>query len=165
MSRDDLRAVPVTFEQAARFVDSHHRHHSRPQGHKFSIGVAIGNELVGAIIVGRPVARAIDDGMTLEVTRSVTDGTRNANSFLYRRAWEAAKAMGFRRLITYTQEGESGASLNACGYIVVAQRPPRAGWDTPSRRRELRGNEGIPRTLWEISLDQEKDEQKDESNE
>lgn len=78
-----------------------------------------------------------------------TDGTRTANSMLYAAAWRACSALGYRRLITYTEEGESGASLRGAGWRVVAQRPPRKGWDTPSRPREDNYTIGIPRTLWE----------------
>jgi hypothetical protein len=64
-----LRTVPVTFAQAQAFVADWHRHHRPPRGHKFSIGVADPDDvLVGVAIVGRPVARHLDDGLTLEVT-------------------------------------------------------------------------------------------------
>jgi hypothetical protein len=145
-----LRLVPVTFAQAKGFIAEWHRHHRPPPGHKFSVGVANDqDELVGVAVVGRPVARHFDDGLTLEVNRSAVDGSRNANSMLYAAAWRAAKALGYRRLVTYTQEGESGASLRAAGYRVVAELEPRKGWDTPSRRRDGRGVDGIPRMLWE----------------
>lgn len=144
-----LQLVPVAFADACGFVSMWHRHHSPPVGHKFSVGVADDELLVGVVIVGRPVARHLDDGRTLEVTRSATDGTEHANSMLYAAAWRAAKALGYRRLITYTQQGEAGSSLRAAGWSVVAQRPARKGWDTPSRPREDNGNDGIPRTLWE----------------
>jgi hypothetical protein len=147
-----LRVVPVTFADACGFVAMHHRHHRPPVGHKFSIGVADDDDrLVGVATVGRPVARYSDDGLTLEVNRSATDGTPNANSMLYGAAWRAAKALGYRKLITYTQAGESGASLRAAGYRVVAEMPPRRGWSVPSRPRDDRGVDGIPRTLWEAS--------------
>jgi hypothetical protein len=147
-----LRIVPVTFADACGFVAMHHRHHRPPVGHKFSIGVADESDrLVGVATVGRPVARYSDDGLTLEVNRSATDGTPNANSMLYGAAWRAAKALGYRKLITYTQAGESGASLRAAGYRVVAEMPPRRGWSVPSRPRDDRGVDGIPRTLWEAS--------------
>lgn len=149
----DLRLVPVTFRDAAAFVESHHRHHTRPVGHKFSIGVASGQTLVGVAMVGRPVARAYDNGQTLEVNRTCTDGTPHANSMLYGAAWRAAKALGYTRLITYTQESESGASMRAAGWRVVAERKARNGWDAPSRRRQLRGTENVQRTLWEASGD------------
>jgi hypothetical protein len=127
-----------------------HRHHGPPAGCKFCIGVADDQDVLrGVVIVGRPVARLLDDGLTLEVTRTATDGTRNACSLLYAAAWRASKALGYRRLVTYTQRGETGASLRAAGWRVIAQRPPHAGWDRPSRPRQLRGTEGIPRTLWE----------------
>lgn len=147
-----LRIVPVRFEDACGFVAMWHRHHSPPTGHKFSIGVVTpGDNLVGVAMVGRPTARFLDDGMTLEVNRSATDGTPNANSALYGAAWRAAKALGYRRLVTYTQEGESGSSLRGAGWRVVAHRPPRNGWSAPSRPREDRGVDGIPRTLWEAT--------------
>lgn len=148
-----LRIVPVTYETAAGYNRMWHRTHGRPPpSHKFSIGVADnGNVLRGIAIVGRPVARSYDDGLTLEVNRTATDGAKNANSMLYGAAWRAAKALGYRRLITYTQEGESGSSLRASGWRVVAERPARPGWDVPSRPREIRGTEAIPRTLWEAS--------------
>ena len=145
-----LRIVPVRFADACAFVAAHHRHHQPPVGHKFSIGAADeADQLVGVAIVGRPVARHYDDGLTLEVNRTATDGTPNANSCLYGAAWRAAKALGYRRLITYTQDGEAGSSLRGAGWSVVAQRPARAGWDVPSRPRGDRGVDRMPRTLWE----------------
>ena len=144
-----LRLVPVDFATACQYVAMWHRHHQQPTGHKFSIGVADAGVLVGVIIVGRPIARAYDDGETLEVTRSATDGTRNANSMLYAAAWRTASSLGYRRLVTYTQSGESGASLRAAGWRVVAERPARGGWNVPSRPRDDKHPTGIPRTLWE----------------
>ncbi|MGW4694046.1 XF1762 family protein [Kitasatospora cineracea] len=102
-------------------------------------------------IVGRPVARHLDDGQTLEVTRTATDGVRNANSLLYGTCWRAAKALGYTRLITYTQAGESGASLRAAGWTVLAHRPPCRGWHCASRPRTSRGTDHVARTLWEAS--------------
>ncbi|MFE7116511.1 XF1762 family protein [Streptomyces sp. NPDC057654] len=100
-------------------------------------------------IVGRPVARHLDDGATLEVTRTASDGTRNTNSLLYGTAWRAARALGYRRLITYTQAGESGASLRSAGWRILAHRPPRPGRHTPSRPRTDRGTAHTARTLWQ----------------
>lgn len=105
----------------------------------------------GSRWLARPVARHYDDGHTVEVIRTATDGTDNANSMLYGACWRAAKALGYDRLITYTQAGESGASLRAAGWRVVAERPARPGWDVPSRRRQLRGTENVTRYLWEAS--------------
>lgn len=147
----DLRLVPVTFAEACAFVAMWHRHHRPPAGHKFSLGVASDDTLVGVAMVGRPVSRNLDDGLTLEVNRTATDGTPNANSMLYGAAARAAFALGYRRLVTYTQAGESGASLRAAGWRIIAARPARRGWWTPSRPREAAGNEGVTRTLWEAS--------------
>lgn len=146
-----LQLVPVAFADACGFVALWHRHHTPPVGHKFSIGVALGEVLVGVAIVGRPVARHYDDGRTLEVNRTATDGTPNANSMLYAAAWKVTRNLGYRRLITYTQKGETGASLRAVGWRVLAERPARPGWTAPSRPREDRGVDGITRTLWEAA--------------
>lgn len=146
-----LELVPVSREQACQFVGIWHRHHRPPIGHKFSIGIARAGELVGVAMIGRPVARHLDDGRTLEVNRTATDGTRNANSALYAAAWRAAKALGYRRLVTYTQAGETGASLRGAGWRVVYALPPRPGWDRPSRPRAAAGVEHMPRTLWEAA--------------
>lgn len=101
-------------------------------------------------IVGRPVARHFDDGQTLEVCRVATDGTRNANSMLYGACARASFALGYTRLITYTQASESGSSLIAAGWKVIAQRPPRIGWDAPSRPRDNETYRSSARQLWEV---------------
>ncbi|MEU7171533.1 MULTISPECIES: XF1762 family protein [Micromonospora] len=145
-----LRLVPVTFAQAADFIGDWHRHHRPPQGHKFSLGIAEHEVLVGVAVVGRPVARLLDDGHTLEVTRvAVADAIPNGCSMLYAAAWRAAKALGYRRLVTYTQHGESGASLRAAGWRVIATRPPTAGWSRPARPRADHGVDHIARLRWQ----------------
>jgi len=145
-----LNLCPVTFAEACDFVAMHHRHHLPPTGHKFSIGVAREGALCGVAMVGRPVARYLDNGSTLEVNRTATDGTPNANSMLYGAAWRATKALGYGRLITYTQASESGCSLRASGWKVIAERSAHAGWNRPSRPRLDRGTDQIQRTLWDV---------------
>jgi hypothetical protein len=147
-----LSVCPVSFRDACDFVRRTHRHHKPPVGMKFAVGVEADGTLVGVVIVSRPVARMFDDGWTLEVSRSCTNGYPNANSMLYGAAWRAAKALGYRRLITYTLSRESGSSLRAAGWRVVAERRPRPGWDMPSRPRANDSTEhGVQRTLWEAS--------------
>lgn len=145
-----LHLVPVRSRDAAAFVAMWHRHHRAPQGQIFAVGAADEKNVLRAVaICGRPVARHLDNGTTLEVTRLTSDGTPNANSLLLGASWRAAQALGYSRLITYTQAGESGASLRGAGWRIVGQRPARPGWDRPSRPRTAWGTEGIPRTLWE----------------
>lgn len=146
-----LVIVPAVWEDVQRFVELHHRHHPKPVGHKFSIAVADGDTIVGVASVGRPVARHFNDGWTLEVNRTCVVDAPNANSMLYGSCARATFALGYRRLITYTMARESGGSLRAAGWIAIAERPARKGWDAPSRPRQLRGNEGEARTLWEAA--------------
>lgn len=144
-----LRIVPLTFRDACAFVEAWHRHNKPPRGDVFRMGVADGETLVGVCMVGRPVARMLQDGKTLEVLRTCTDGSRNANSLLYGAAWRAAKALGYDRLITYTQADESGASLRAAGWRIIGERKPRPGWDMPSRPRDNESYLSTQRILWE----------------
>lgn len=116
-----LEIVPITLKEANQFVRDRHRHHGPVTGHKFSIASSDGERIVGVVIVSRPVSRHLDDSWTLEVTRLCTDGTRNACSMLYAAAWRAARAMGYKRLITYILESENGASLRAAGWRCVGQ--------------------------------------------
>jgi hypothetical protein len=111
-----LSLCPVSLAEANRFVGEYHRHHNPLKIHKFSVGCSVDGQLVGVAIVARPVARPLDDGLTLEVARLCTDGTRNACSLLYSAAWRAARAMGYRRIVTYILASEQGASLRAAGW-------------------------------------------------
>ena len=72
---------------------------------------------------------------TAEVTRvAVLDDQPNACSMLYGAAWRACRAMGYRRLITYTLVSEAGTSVRAAGWREVGKRGG-GSWDTPSRPR------------------------------
>jgi len=152
-SRPRLHVVPLTYRQACQLVQELHRHHRPPRGHKLSVGVADDSgRVAGVAMLGRPLSRVLDDGWTLEVTRTATDGTPNANSALYGAARRLALAMGYRRLVTYTQAGESGASLRGAGWRPVSHRGPRTGWTSPARTREDQGLDGVARVRWEAVL-------------
>lgn len=126
---------PITFRDACAFVALHHRHHKPPQGHRFSVAVEEGGEIVGVAIAGRPIARMADDGFTLEIIRLATTGQKNACSMLYRAAARAGAAMGYRRVLTYTLESEGGSSLKGAGFENLGLS---AGgrWSRPSRGRD-----------------------------
>lgn len=125
---------PLTLREARAYVDDMHRHHRAPQGGLFAIGLNDGADIIGCVIVGKPVARMLDDGYTAEVTRLATDGSKNACSMLYAAAWRAARAMGYRRLITYTLATEPGTSLRAAGWREVG-RAGGGSWSRGSRPR------------------------------
>lgn len=130
-----LELHPLTFKEAKKYMDRH-RHHRPPSGGLFAIGVArLGeDEPCGIVIVGRPIARLLDDSWTVEVTRCCTDGTPNACSCLYRAAWRAARAMGYRRLITYTLPAEGGASLRGAGFRLIGEAGG-VSWNRKARPR------------------------------
>jgi hypothetical protein len=149
-ARVSLSLQPVTLREAAAFIALHHRHHKAPRGWKFGVGVARDGEVVGVATVGRPVSRVLDDGWTLEVNRCCTDGARNAASMLYGACARAARALGYRRLVTYTLASESGTSLKASGWRVLWQTAG-GSWSCPSRPRTNKASTE-PKTLWEAAL-------------
>ena len=116
-----LKVIPISLKDANAFVAEHHRHHKPVVGHKFSIGCALNGQLVGVAIVGRPVSRHLDDGLTLEVNRLCTTGEKNVCSMLYSAAARATKAMGYQKIITYTLDTEPGISLRAAGWSCVGK--------------------------------------------
>lgn len=145
-----LHLVPLTLAQANEHVAAWHRHNRPVPGCKFCIGAADDQGVLRAVaIVGRPVARNYDDGQTLEVNRVASDGAHNANSMLYGACARAAFALGYSRLITYTQADESGSSLRAANWKLIASRPANQGWTRPSRPRSDIGSAGVARQLWE----------------
>jgi hypothetical protein len=149
-----LRLVSVELSEANALVARLHRHHRPVVGHKFSLGAEKDGNLIGVAIVGRPVARHRDDGVTLEVTRVCTDGTHNACSFLYGACARACFALGYDRIGTYTLEDEGGASLRGAGWRLLGKRSGgnwqnrlgRVDKSTPNKwlweaERALRGEE------------------------
>ena len=129
-----LAIIPITITDAREFVSQHHRHHDAPVSALFAVAVADSEVVRGVALVGRPIARALQDGYTAEVTRCCTDGTRNACSMLYGAAWRAARALGYRRLVTYTLASEEGTSLRASGFREVGKTTARS-WNCKSRPR------------------------------
>jgi len=126
--------VRIDLAEANEFVRLHHRHHKPVVGHLFSLAAAVGDTIVGVVIVGRPVSRFRDDGLTAEVTRLCTDGTANACSFLYGAAAKAAFALGFQTIGTYILASEPGTSLTACGWRNLGERGG-GSWTRQSRPR------------------------------
>ena len=146
-----LAVVPVTLEAANEIVRQWHRHHG-PKisgGTRFAIGAAEDGEIVGVVIVATPVARFLMDGWSLEVSRSCTNGARNANSLLYGAAWRATRSLGFHRLITYILPQEGGASLRATGWRCCGETGGDC-WVRPNRVRVDKTAIAV-RLRWEIT--------------
>lgn len=149
-----LTVVPISSTDANEFVRREHRH-NRPVDLGAILNVAVADSTTGTIrgvaIVGRPVARMLCDGWTLEVLRTCTDGAANANSMLYGAAWRAARALGYQRLITYTQHTETGASLRAAGFHQAATLKATPGWSRSARPRDNTTYQSTDRWRWEIA--------------
>lgn len=149
-----MKLVPLTLKEARAFVRAFHRHNRPPIGGLFAVGMQHDGMLVGAAIAGRPVSRALDDGYTLEVTRTCTspDAPRGGVSMLYGACRRAAGALGYRRCLTYTLATESGASLRGAGWQQTEFLQARGGWDCPSRRRGAGTVDRTSKMRWEVAL-------------
>lgn len=136
-----MKAIPLKRKDADAYISRFHRHHKPSQGDMFRFGCAddSGN-LVGIIQVGRPVARKLDNGETLEVIRCCTDGTQNACSFLYSRAARIAKELGYKKIITYILQTENGSSLKASGWKLEDADCGGTSWNVYNRPREVMDN-------------------------
>jgi hypothetical protein len=154
---------PCELSEARAFIARLHRHHRPPQGHRFSLKAVVDDATVGVVVIGRPVARHQQDGETVEITRLCTDGTRNAVSFLVGAAKRAARALGYKRMISYTLETEPGASWRASGMEQTGTVEPAPWEHTPGKHNRqpvaplfgLNSNNDHPivaKRRWEIRL-------------
>lgn len=153
-----LQVVPVALREANAFVDAYHRHNAPTRGCKFCLGANFGDMLAGVAIIGRPVARLLQDGLTAEVLRCCVqpDAPKNTPSFLYGRAWRVWQAMGGRRMVTYTLDSESGASLRAVNWRILGTKEPipkGKGWTNRGGGRMWHPAQGELRLRWEIASD------------
>lgn len=136
---------PISQADAFAYIREHHRHHNAPVGALWwhAAHDDDGN-LCGVAIVGRPVARRLDDGLTVEVTRLCTNGAPNACSLLYGAARRVALDKGYRRGITYILDSEDGGSLRASGWAELGETSGRS-WSVPSRPRTDKHPLGVKR--------------------
>ncbi len=140
-----LELVPISIKAACAFVASHHRtHRKRKVIARFAVAVARDGGVVAVAITGNPKAKALQDGWTAEVVRVCSiderpDGEHAscACSMLYATSWRAARALGFRRLVTYSLPEEGGASLRGAGWTLIGE----AGGGSWSRRERPRVDE------------------------
>lgn len=137
-----LELVPISIKEARAFVARHHRTHKRLKViARFAVGVARDGVVVAVAITGNPKARKLQDGWTAEVVRVCSidkrpegDHASCACSMLYAASWRAARALGFRRLVTYSLPEEGGASLRAAGWTLLGE----VGGGSWSRRERPR---------------------------
>jgi hypothetical protein len=142
-----LELQPITFKEAQRFINKNHSHHRAPSGWVFGVAVNDGEKIVGVAMAGKPLARLFDDGWTLEITRCCTDHTQNVASKLYGALVKAGRALGYKRIITYTLKSESGVSLSAANWRVVAES--RGGTWNRKRRPRVDNHPTGQKLLWE----------------
>jgi hypothetical protein len=156
-----LSRRPITLREANDFVENFHRHNGRTSRNrgKYAIGAEVAGELVGVAIVGNPLSATYMDGYTAEVLRlCVNDrAPRGTCSMLYQACWRAYRAMGGRRMITYTLKTESGSSLRGAGWTVVGEtKPVKPGWrknDHCNAFREWTPVMGQQKLRWEAVND------------
>tara|TARA_R110002050_G_C8562346_1_gene481789 strand:- start:54 stop:515 length:462 start_codon:yes stop_codon:yes gene_type:complete len=146
-----LSAVPITLRESNEYIKNFHRHNKPVQGCKFCIACVYENKIVGVCVIGRPISRFKDDGFTAEVTRTCVfdHAPKGVNSFLYARAWKAWRAMGGKKIITYTLQSESGSSLRGAGWKILheVEINNNQGW-TSRENRVLQKVSTQPKFCW-----------------
>lgn len=153
-----LTPIPMTLRDANEFVVNHHRHLGEARGARFVIGAGTDDGLAGVAIVGRPVARMLQDGWTAEIVRCCTDPARAPKgtcSFLYARSWRIWQMMGGLRMVTYTLQEEGGASIRGAGWKLIGETKERKegqAWQAHDRKRDWNPIYGQAKFRWEMSL-------------
>ena len=152
----ELKVIPLSLKEANEFVTKYHRHNKKCTGHKFSIGAEFKGKLVGVAIIGRPIARKLDNKFTLEINRNcvLDDAPKGTCSFLYSKAIKVWQTMGGKKIITYTLDYESGSSLKAVNFKkekIVQVFKKNTGWTTRENRvwQEV---QKTPRIRWGMKL-------------
>ena len=142
--------IPIELKDANRFIAQFHRHNKPVIRAKFQIGLMDGEELVGVGVVGRPIARMLSNGKTVEVLRTcIKEGCPNACSMMYARLKQISQLLGYEKVITYTLQKESPSSLKALGASLVAEVKPQGG-DRKNRRRTPQPVYREPKYRWEL---------------
>jgi hypothetical protein len=133
-----IRVAPIPWAQAREFVQAYHRHTRPPAGWLFGFGAWNGEVLIGVVVVGRPVARRLDDGRVAEVTRLcvLPDSplVLHACSQLYAAAAREAARRGYSRIVSYTLASEQGTSLRAAGWSIESESQG-GEWSRRGRKR------------------------------
>jgi hypothetical protein len=158
-----LKVIPADLSVAMRRCREHHRHLPRvlggltafevlrldrdhPQGSLYSPRIG---EPCAWGIVGRAVARVLDQDGWCELTRSICPegAPPGCASALLGAAARWSKASG-DPTVTYTLAHEGGTSLRAAGWIAVGTT--RGGqWSVPSRARAIRPDAiAAPKVRW-----------------
>jgi hypothetical protein len=146
-----VRIIPTSLKFANEFVDTNHRHNKHVTGHKFSLALEENKEIIGVAIVGRPIARLLDNGKNIEILRvCVKEGHAGACSKLYARVKQICMLMGYEKIITYTLKSESQSSLKAIG-AIPEKETGQQGWNRPSRAREEQKVYAEPKIRWELN--------------
>ena len=146
----NMEIIPIEISTASMFVQQFHRHSGRVRGSKFAIGLMREDEMVGVAIAGRPLARMLDDGLTIEIRRvCVKEGVKNGSSMLYGRMRRICQTMGYKKIITYTLLSETGSSLKAVNAKIVGETKP-GSWSRKGRQRIDKKITKEPKYRWEL---------------
>lgn len=157
-----LKSQPITLRSANDFVQLFHRHNGRTarDGGKFAVSAIHENKLVGIAIVGNPISATFMNkeiyGHMAEVLRTCTHpfAPKGTVGFLYGVCTRVCREMGYDKILTYTLEDESGASLRGVGWKEVAKTKPCApGWRKSDHiTREHQPVMSLVKRRWECKL-------------
>jgi len=156
-----LKDLELTRERSTktvnRFLERNHPRGGIP-GWLACFGARYQGHLTACIVISRPTARGLDDGLTAEITRFGIRDDRPANtgSWLIAKARNWLELEGYDRLITYAGvAGNYGTTYEAAGFDIDdvsmadgsgwTNRDGRDEWDDYERRRWSYDLEGAVR--------------------
>ena len=127
-----MKHVNLKLSEAQAFVKRFHRHSKPLKRHMFSIGaysnflmwsegLCFPSGLEGIVTVDRCSSAWSKERNFVEIRRVCLSpkAKKNTASFLIGKAKTACFAMGYSKIVTYTQPHESGASLLAAGFWIA----------------------------------------------
>jgi len=158
LARGEIVLYPLTKKQTDKMITDWHSHHKPVQGYKFAIGARLATgerDEVGCVIIGRPSAQALDNGLCWEITRlCCRGGDKNVASMLLGAAWNASWPQGIRHMVSYTRKDEDGTCYRASGWSPQAEVTGRPWTGGNKATRWLPGfyepsSEIVDRVRWE----------------
>jgi hypothetical protein len=89
----DMHTRSISLREATEFLAAHERAYKEPAEPICAIGVADGDQLHGAAILGRL------DNDTAALAHIYVDGSFQGYSLLYGACWRALKALGYKKTV------------------------------------------------------------------
>lgn len=111
-----LEITPIMKREAYTLIERWERYNVQFNRPLFALACSDGAEIVGVAVTGLPAAFAFNDGWTTEL--QIFAKTKEAERALTGAAWRAARAIGYRRMVSMDEN-----MVYAEEYTQMCRRP------------------------------------------